>query len=259
VLAQVRFAPILTIDKVVPEIQGALREEFPRFKRVVGRQLVLGPSPEVIPIEQWVFADRERETAVVLSRDFVVLETSRYDIYATFSASLRKAVEIVREFARPQLVERLGLRYVDLIRPYESEDKPQHEMRDYLRPGLHGPDLRDLGIEKGAYRFESRNITGLGNTIVVKLSHHADGAFLPNDMDRQHLRFDVCLRPGEEVALLDIDHFNEEPRDYDVDAVMEQMEALHTSIKETFVRCVTPKALDLWDRQGDWSLPNEAH
>ena len=253
VLAQVRIAAVLRMQSHIPEIQDQLRGKgFVRFKEVQGQQVVFGPAPKVTPIHQWVFANRDRSSAVVLAPDFVVLETNQYSKFEQFAEDLLAVLNVVGEVARVDLAERLGLRYVDLIRPARTGDT----YRDYLRSSLHGLDTSALSKGEVFHRLETRAETDVGGTLVVKVAHSKNGGYLPPDVDGNHLAFDDVPDKGEHVVVLDIDHFSEEPRDFKPTKLVDGMWELHGLVRKAFEQAVTPHAIEQWKPVGKWNVGN---
>lgn len=120
VLAQVRFPPILTINKAdaVADFQEALRGTYPHLNREEVREVDLTrDEPDVSKATIWRLADRERPALwrVSLGSDFVALETRDYTSRQDFLARLREVVANVEELFRPADAKRLGLRYVDQL------------------------------------------------------------------------------------------------------------------------------------------------
>lgn len=197
-------------------------------------------SPELRTTVQWVFSNKDQSKAVILAPDFVVLETSRYTIFDDFSQDFKQVLEILGEVTEASLAERLGLRYVDLIRPTTPDD-----FATYIKPGLLGLDDEGLGVNRSLFRFEQRGATDAG-TLVIKLLQSDNGAFLPNDIDGSHLEFGLSLEEGEKVGVLDIDHFSQASRDYDAQSLILQLWELHDCTDRAFRQAVTPEALQLW-------------
>ncbi|NOZ79924.1 MAG: TIGR04255 family protein, partial [Acidobacteria bacterium] len=173
VLAQVRFAPVLQMAEYVPALQESLRHKgCPRFEAQTIREIVFGPQVKVKEAERWVFANAKNTEAVVLSKDFVVLETNRYTVFEDFANRLETILEILGTEVELSLAHRLGLRFVDMILPRDGED-----LQEYLRPQLHGLKPQDLGVEELLNQFESRGRTTEGQ-LVIRLHQNTQGAFL---------------------------------------------------------------------------------
>jgi uncharacterized protein (TIGR04255 family) len=244
VLAQVRFSPVLKMAEFVPQLQEQLRHQgYPRFRAAQVNELELGAQPRVTQQDRWFFADKDNHEAVVLASDFIVLETSKYDCFEEFSARLKSLLEILGNGVEVGLSERLGLRYVDLILPSLGETLDQ-----YLQPGLRGLRASDLETKNVLNRFEARGQTNLGQ-LVLKLHQNDTGSFLPPDLLLAELTYDRTVEQGTVVTLLDIDHFSEQSRDYDPEALLKTMWELHEYTEKAFRSSITPLALERWGQK----------
>jgi hypothetical protein len=85
-----------------------------------------------------------------------------------FSKSLRLALEVVGDAAKPALIERIGLRYIDLIRP-----RPNESWTAYLKQGLHGLSPQAIGMTKGLQRHETDQVM----TAMWELHENLDVSF----------------------------------------------------------------------------------
>jgi uncharacterized protein (TIGR04255 family) len=122
VLCQVRFPAVLDVSdpRVIAPLQRALRRRYPlvREANIVQVQLIAGqaqplPAP---PAHQWQFSDAPDGWQVVVTRDFVTLETRTYESFADFLERLGELLTAVAEHLQPQFVSRIGLRYINEIR-----------------------------------------------------------------------------------------------------------------------------------------------
>lgn len=244
VLAQVRFSPILKMVDFVPTIQEELRRKgYPRFQSLKTQEIVLGSQPEFRQSERWLFTNKEKTESVVLANNFVVLETSRYSIFEDFTANLKAVLDTVGPIIEAELVHRLGLRYVDLIVPQDGES-----LDDYLQPKLQGLQPDDLAIDKVLNHFESRAQTPLGQ-LKVRLHQNDSGMYLPPDLQPTELAFSNTAEKNTLVTLLDIDHFSEDEREYDVPALIGAMWELHEFTEKAFRSSVTDTALQRWEKE----------
>ncbi len=250
VLAQVRISPVLQMKTYVPAIQERLRKAgYPRFAETQIQEIVLFPGPGGTPAvntqSKWLFHDRENKSAVVVSPDFIALETVAYDTFDAFSARLVDVLEVVREVAQVELAERLGLRYVDHIRPLGSD-----RLDDYLNAGVVG-----LGDIQGATAAEARFLaTGTSDfgQFVFRLSRSAGKFALPPDLQPQDLQPDVSQESGDH-AVLDVDHFSVAPREFSPGALIDGLWDLHDVVEGLFRTATTPHAMRMWgaeEREG---------
>ena len=118
VLAQVRFPPILAIAKAesVAGFQEIIRSRYPILREEQTHMVVVGAgNPEVRSEVVWRFSDTDNEWRVSLAKDFVALETSKYDSRRDFIDRFAVILSAVEKSFNPQQVQRIGLRYVDRL------------------------------------------------------------------------------------------------------------------------------------------------
>lgn len=246
-LAQVRISHVAKMGDYIDDVQERLRRSgFPRFEEGRAHEILLRPGlqPEIREHTRWEFQNKERSAAIIVMQNAIVLHTNSYDTFDQFAKSLRLALEVIGDAAKPALVERLGLRYVDLIRPDAGES-----WTAYLKQGLHGLQPESIGMTGGLQRHETIGTTKAGQ-LVIRCVQSTDGAFLPADMLPSTLDYSkVTVTPGELVTLLDLDHFSPATRDFDVDQVMIAMWELHENLDVSFREAVTEHALIKWEAQ----------
>jgi uncharacterized protein (TIGR04255 family) len=244
VLAQVRISPVVKMAEYAADVQEQLRRRgFPRFVEGSVQEILLtaGGPPQLRVHPRWEFQDKERATGIVLTQNAVILHTLQYDTFDAFADHLKLALEVVGEVVKPSLVERLGLRYVDLIRPEAGE-----AWTDYVKPELHGIKDAVVGMRSSLHRSEMVGTTEAGQ-LVVRCFQTADGTFLPPDLAPSSLDYSsVMLRPDETVTLLDLDHYSEQVREFDAAQVLEYMWRLHDNLDLSFRECITEHAQRQW-------------
>ena len=250
VIAQVRISAVISIGKYVADIQELLRRiDLPRFKRGIVQTLVLPPpqssavEPKIMNAERFDFLNKDGTWAVVLGPDSISLHTSEYTEYGFFELKLRQALEIIHQVVGITLSERLGLRYIDLIRAGVGES-----LRDYVRPEIQGLDPAKVGASTSLARFEFVGKTEYGQ-LVAKMYETEDGTFLPPELRPTNLVHSVALKPAETVLMLDLDHFSEEVAPFDVDGVLNGLGELHDNLDRAFRAAVTEGALKRWSEK----------
>lgn len=241
VLAQVKTSPVLQMAEYVPKIQERLRHQgFPRFKLNRTQQIVLGPKPIFGTHERWLFSNKELTQTVALATDFVALEASAYTVFEDFVAVLGSVLEVVGSEAQISHSDRLGLRYVDLIRLAEGES-----FRNYLKPGLHGVEAEALGAQSTLIQLQISADTNMG-TQYVRVWQTTDGKFLPPDLEGEDLSFKDVPQAGELLTILDLDHFSVHEREFDPPEIIAEMWRLHDGSDRAFRAAVTEVALSRW-------------
>src|SRR5689334_15608777 len=102
-LAQVRFNQLLALEAYVPAIQERLRKAFfPDFQKIVVQtfNLHLAGAQEaqnvpVSPTAQYLFSNIEKTSCFVLQQNGLTFQTTEYDVFESFSASLLQGLTFV--------------------------------------------------------------------------------------------------------------------------------------------------------------------
>jgi len=243
VIGQVRISPVVAIEKYIPEIQEQLRHKgFPRFVKGQMQEISfeIDAAPKLHIVTRYEFQNKEGTSGITLATDFISLHTSKYEVYEKFEVTFGTALAIIHQVVNLNLLERVGLRYIDLIRLNAGE-----KFSDYLQSGLLGLEEEMLGVQKSLSRFELVGVTDVGK-LVVRYTQSDNGTFLPPDLMPSPLKHDIQILPGETVAFLDLDHFADESQDFEIGSVLETLRRLHGNLDRTFRSAVTNVALQKW-------------
>lgn len=144
-LCQVRFTSMLSVNDPasLAAFQRAIQSRYPIATQVqeVELAVVIGPNPPQIGQEQrrsplWQFADQMDNWKIVLSPDFLSLETRNYEQFDDFLTRLHEALDALAQYIQPTVVTRLGLRYINEIR---SDTLRNMDWNDVIRQDLLGP------------------------------------------------------------------------------------------------------------------------
>lgn len=247
VLAQVITSAVLKIDKFIPDIQEQLRERgYPIFREDQVQQIDFNPgvNPQVraTSTTQWTFLSKNSKEAIVVNQNSIVFQTTMYDKFDKFGEHLKVILSDVSKITKVALYERLGLRYVNLIRKNPSES-----FGEYLAHGLHGLSSEELRFDDILGKnYQMTGKTKLG-VLHIKLLQTKEGIFLTPDLDQGHLNFPSKPLPGEEVSILDFDHICfTQPRNFSADEIHKTVHELHKHIEYAFTKAVTVAALNKW-------------
>jgi uncharacterized protein (TIGR04255 family) len=126
VIAQVRFPPILSIEKkdFVGSFQEAIREKYPILQPEQTQTFIFGPQDVVQPTLQltWRFIDAADSWRVSLAPDFMALETTAYSSRRDFLDRLEDLLVALKESFDPKIIQRFGLRYIDRLTDQDIDD-----------------------------------------------------------------------------------------------------------------------------------------
>lgn len=243
VLAQVRFAPILAMADYIPKIQESFRDNYPYFRQVDIKGVIFGPEPSFRSETRWKFVNKNKSSCITLSNGFVTLATNSYDRFEGFVEDIENVLSRLHAKVKIAIVERLGLRYVDLVRLSEGET-----FSDYFENHLIGFQGSDVGAETSLSKFEFMGTTKFGK-LVIRCTETMDGTFLPPDlvdMADSDLEYDLRLETLEKVRILDFDHFDEDAQDFLLDRTVKGFWQLHDNCELAFRNSVTDRAMDKW-------------
>ena len=252
VLAQLRFTPYLKMHRCIPDVQEELRKVgFPLFKEEQVREFMLPPAemaePKVRQKNRWIFSSKDQTSSVVLTEDFLVLETNAYTVFADFLKQYEEIGELVVKSASLEVTERIGLRYLNLLR-----DEEKMKADEMIAPPLRGVSAEHAGMEDVRHNTVTRGRSAVpvhdseSGTIVVRTSQPDDGHFLPPDLRSSQLKFDIQLKDNERIIALDIDHYVTLREDLTMSMVTEVLDRLHDGIENAFRGSVTEKAIEVW-------------
>ncbi len=250
VLAQVRVPPVLTLERYIPDIQeGFRRAGFPRFAQVQGQEITLAGAPQtLLRVEtpsRWLFLDRPSTTGITLASDFIVVSTTSYGTFESFLERIDFVVSLVQRLVHFDFFERVGLRYVDLVRPENGD-----ALEDYFAPGLTGLNSSSLAVKGTESRFEQTAATDIGR-LVFRLTKSDGNTFFPPDLLPLELTPSFSFEEQGPHAVLDFDHFSVGTRDFDVDEIVDMMWRLHDLVGRAFQAAVTEHALEQWGRESN--------
>jgi uncharacterized protein (TIGR04255 family) len=240
VVVQVRFSAIMAMEKYVPEIQEKLRRKYPWFQHSKIQELVVkAQSPSISFTDRYEFLQRDKRTGIVLTSNGVALQTNQYSSYELFEQEFSDSLCAIHETVGLELVERIGLRYVDLVRLKANET-----WSDYLQPGLLGLDPTTVGVSGWTSQSLSIGKTELGT---LAFRHTRSENPVPLDLNPMTLQYeDELLKPKEVGTVLDFDHYSEATREFELESVINAIGDLHDNIDRAFRRAVTATALERW-------------
>ena len=232
VIAQVRFSEVMLVEDrpFIAPFQEALRGAYPVLQQEQAAGLHLGPQGLMPAMRQtvWRFGDETGAWRVSLSTMFIALETTTYTSRGDFLHRLRFVIEALQAHIKPNLVERLGIRYIDR---------------------LVGNDLSALGA------LVRPELLGLMTTVVAGHAQHAltDMLF---DLPSGQLRLRSGILPANAVIdqaaiepvadrswVLDLDMSNTTRTKFRVDELMAEAEAFASRIYGVFRWAVTDSFL----------------
>lgn len=141
VICQIRFPPIMSIgrEEFVAGFQEAMRTDYPLTTQQAIHQLQFQAPGSDIPISlapstrSFRFSSVDSFWHLVLTQDFLAIETTRYRSREEFLRRISAACLALKEHINPTHISRLGIRYIDRLR---GDDLGQ--INAFFRPEILG-------------------------------------------------------------------------------------------------------------------------
>ncbi|MEQ6351231.1 TIGR04255 family protein [Ralstonia pseudosolanacearum] len=247
VVAELRLSSILNLEPLAAALQEALADQFPRVVR--GQMLGFAIDQQGVRPQTMLrfhFLNEAADACVVLTGETIGLHVTRYTNSEGFRAQLEKILQQLHR-VRPNLfVERVGLRYWDIVRAeggMEVVEFFKASMAELLKPG---PDMH---LARDAHEL-AYVVDGVRQQqAVVRLSVSAPALHpeppnfitvpeLSPSTPRQEVRTLAEQDPRAHVGYIDVDVSTEVGQTLDVAALIETTKALHASQSALF-RLVT--------------------
>lgn len=244
VLCQVRIAAIRNMTNYIPKIQDQLRRKnFP--VDVSGEVWELAVQGEGSARERrrmhWEFRTLEEKWSIIVGESAVVLQTTTYSNFEEFLRTLSLAMDVVNEVVGDLVVERIGFRYIDVIKPRQNES-----WKDYVQPGYHGQENEIIHPDRSVLFMQTVADTGPGQRMIVRLTQNRDGMLLPRDLVPHHPVLQKKARQGQLLTLLDFDHYHETRQPFEGEKLDNIAWELHDALDMPFRDMVTKHALEVW-------------
>lgn len=218
---------------------GELGFDFARLEQARQGRVTLELNPGSQPnthlqelSQGWQLVTADGRLHVTFMPGAVVVQTS---LYERWSVSLRPVLEavltVVREVIAPDLVQRIGLRYVD--RFVESSAQAAADWKDRIHDSLLGPACHP---QMGALVLQAQQ------QVELRLDD-THGALL------RHGAFQDAAANNAVSYLLDIDVFDLEPQEFDVTLLAERTEVLNRTAAALFQLALTSDYLRTLQRR----------
>lgn len=160
VVAEVRlgYEPLLKTEETLDKFASAIRSKFPALGReqTLRAQFGISEKIEQLTLPQVRGTTLNSKATVALNPNTLTLQMDGA-AYTTYSASfgplLAFALSSLEELIPEAQIERIGLRYIDEVRPPETPDDARAWSR-WINPGLLAimdarPDWKPIGVQTG--------------------------------------------------------------------------------------------------------------
>lgn len=228
-LAQVRFEERAELAEA--SVASALRQPMAAHgltsaTQVHVQQVVVGASEAGAEAESsgkiaagWQFKAPGDAIVVTVLRDQMSMEVKKYPGWDEFSTLWRSCVEGVLSIVKPELVMRLGLRYVNRVRPRGVADAAGWAASNLVDQAFLGPTVGSA---------LSQFVTGAEGRAALAFPDGAEAL----------VHHGVVLETEGPVFLLDIDCFSTKADDFSVETLSTRLRTLNDHSLEVFQEVV---------------------
>jgi uncharacterized protein (TIGR04255 family) len=233
----VRFSPVLRLrqeDAVIP-FQEAVRDRYPDFKAEQSVGIIITPdgvSRQESPDRLWRFVSADDGYAIVLTTDFVALETAKYVDVEDLCSRLGEALALVQEHYAPAKATRVGLRFLNEIR-FAHKDLPE-KVQEAFNPLLLGA----TGAPEFASAVKSaRQVMELDaqeNVLQVRHGLHLDGG---TTVDPSSPSFQAATN-SKPFYLIDMDAYVEAETNFSLEGIEEKVRMFNDQMRAFFAWAV---------------------
>ena len=239
VIAQIQFPVILKIEdkSAVSIFQEAIRRDYPILRELQSQtvQIQMGPNaPFALPSVSriWQFSDAAGAWKVALARDVLTIDTASYRSRADLIARWGMAINALKESFGPDLVDRIGMRYIDRITGIQFKN-----FESLLNPKLLGSTVAALkshlkySLSEATFEVDEGEMLLRWGVMPPQMSPDAS-AILPLQ---------------QESFVLDIDVWSTQQRQFDTKALSLAFQKLAERAYTVFRFAVTDKFLQAYE------------
>jgi uncharacterized protein (TIGR04255 family) len=200
--------------------------------RVVGASPLAGQATPSTEQLGWRMSAPDGATHVTVNDTTLTVETTRYGTWAKhFQPWVNAAVHALGQVAKPDLVLRIGMRYINAVFGGALGRGPFENLADLQAVGV--PALLGFGADE---TFPA-TVEGIQGQQVLRAG----------DLITHLQHATVVAENGEVGLLLDLDTYVERAVAFSVDDVLTVADHLHVTGLATFQHCITP---DAWQAMG---------
>jgi len=228
VIARVDFlAPVDSMEKKLPDkIIKSLKQSFPLVepKKITANQLMISAKDHKLVKQHsmlWNLHGENRDKVLTITSDYAYIEYKTFKNYQTLRQEFEAMCEVLLESFEEIGSKRLGLRYINNIRPQEED------------PLAWGDYINNDMLHLTEFRRYQNYLSRLMNVIEYKF-------------DEMNLRYqfgmhnpDYPSRIKQKVFVLDLDGYIDIY--HTLRGITPQLDILHSKIQELFEHSITQK------------------
>jgi uncharacterized protein (TIGR04255 family) len=212
VLIQIRFSPVTNMEKFIPQIQNGLRTMgYPLVEENGSISITVTPDGvKQIPSKQWVFKTGDECSNIILDGGQLTFQTSDYDafelFYSRFLSVCTVVFENIESFIKVNLIQRLGLRYVNRIIPENRTDTVDSYIADGFKVSQASLFERQQKVCTISQAGEVAVADDKKGVLVFRITQGEKGLILPPDLMAKPPRMRRELNPDMIIGMIDTDH-----------------------------------------------------
>lgn len=192
------------------------------------------------------YFSRDSMLAISFRKEAVVVESTRYDGWLAFREIIEAAIDARAKIGVPDAVERLGIRYLNEIRP--AEEAPVSWTK-WVNANILGPIELSEAVGLEAKQWQGLAVYGPTNdrSLVMRYAP-GDGQAIEAGQELVRRKF----TPGP-FMWIDIDSFwlhEETLPEFDSEALVAKCDELHTPLRTLFEKLITSKLREEVLRRG---------
>lgn len=247
VLAQIVFTRIPKVGSLWEDFHQRLFNIYPESEVEHFAQFSLkNEGPEVSKETRWHLLSRDRSKGLIFSANTLILHTTSYttskDFFDDLAAALKILIDVIPKAIK---VNRLGLRYIDLLLPQHGLEVDQ-QVVDHLRM----VSLDQIHCKPVRFERVANYATPIGGELIFRHIQTTGMDVLPGDLFPNKLKPAPLLatpKPTKSiVGLLDFDHFLQEDMHLETEAVIEKFRDLQKTTSAAFRTVTTSAATQAW-------------
>lgn len=217
-------------------------------------------STKEFSASHWVYLNNDRTLALHIMSSKLILKCTKYDCFSTFNDLLKRCIDVCEaEISHFDTVpvQKIGLRYVDLIIP-----KPSQDLNDYLNEEWHAPTSfkevgagRKLMMNRTTQILEDGEIKLRVDSAQFEPKNGMPISVIPSDLsDRDESSMQLYFTPWMEESfaaqknyvILDIDASLQDNLNCSPKEALDKLSSLRLAVRDSFKTCITENAEREW-------------
>lgn len=247
VLAQVAFNRVPKMPTIWESFHQRVFDRYPESEIEHVQQFTIqGEGLDPIKETRWHLLSRDRHHGLMLHANGLIFHTTSYSTSKDFIDEVAFAVEQLAEvLPRNIQVNRLGLRYIDLLLPQQGLT-----VDDQVVDTLRMLRMDSIGCTSARSESISHYQSQMGGQLILRYRQTVGVDVLPGDLFPNVLapapRLAVPKPPEALVGMLDFDHILKTDVPLDANRIAAFFRKLQHTTSAAFRVVTTPDAMQLW-------------